>query len=40
MQVCILCNHTYDLKTINLEQRLINDRDFCTKCWNEFMTIE
>ena len=37
MQVCVLCNNSYDPRTVNLEQKLVDDKDFCSRCWNDFM---
>lgn len=37
MQICILCKSSYDEKDINFEQKVVNDEDFCQKCWQEFM---
>lgn len=40
MQVCVMCNHPYDLQTLTLEQKLVEDNDFCTRCWTELMETE
>ena len=28
---------SYDEKDLIFEQRVVNDEDFCQKCWQEFM---
>jgi hypothetical protein len=41
LRICISCQSVYDLdNTISFEQGLIQDRDFCAKCFNEFMNVE
>lgn len=40
MQNCVMCNHPYDLHRITLEQKLVQDNEFCTRCWTELMETE
>jgi hypothetical protein len=37
LNICLECHNTYDLNDLSLDQRLIDDNDFCDKCWKEFM---
>ena len=37
---CVLCHQKYSTETISFEQRLVDDKDFCIKCWNEIMGAE
>jgi hypothetical protein len=39
-QLCVMCNHPYDIQTITLEQKIVEDQDFCTRCWTEVMETE
>ena len=32
-QICIMCEHPYEIKDITVEQEIINDGDFCPICW-------
>lgn len=41
LRVCVLCQSAYEVdKAVSFEQGLIQDRDFCAKCFNEFMNVE
>jgi hypothetical protein len=40
MEICVMCNDSYDLQTLTLEQKIIEDGDFCTRCWTELMEFE
>ena len=41
VRVCVLCQSPYKFdKPVSFEQGLIQDRDFCAKCFNEFMNVE
>jgi hypothetical protein len=41
LRVCVLCQSTYKFdNAVSFEQGLIQDRDFCAKCFNEFMNVE
>lgn len=37
LNVCLSCQNPYGLNCLSLERRLINDTNFCEKCWKEFM---
>ena len=37
MQSCVICNEPVDPKYITFEQRLVEDKHFCSRCWNEIM---
>jgi hypothetical protein len=34
---CVQCGHPIDHTNLTFEQRLIDDKDFCIRCWNEIM---
>lgn len=34
---CLMCHKVIDPSSISFEQRLIDDKDFCRKCWDEIM---
>jgi hypothetical protein len=36
-KICVNCNEIYELNKITFEQRLIDDKDFCGKCWTMIM---
>ena len=40
MSICIMCLKLYDEKNVNLQRKIVNDKDFCNECWSEFMNIE
>ena len=40
MQICVMCNDSFDPQSLTLEQKIIEDGDFCTRCWTELMEIE
>jgi hypothetical protein len=31
---CTLCWRTYDVTRISLQQKIVDDRNFCESCWN------
>ncbi len=40
MQACVMCSSSFDLSERVFEQRLIDDMDFCPRCWQDIMTME
>lgn len=35
MKTCVMCNNFINPEELTFEQRLIDDKDFCRKCWEE-----
>ena len=35
---CIQCGVAIDPTTLSFEQKLIDDKDFCRRCWNQIMS--
>lgn len=40
MNICILCQKSYNTYDTIMEQRLVADSEFCNICFTEFMTEE
>jgi hypothetical protein len=40
MQACVMCSSSFELSEHGFEQRLIDDVDFCPRCWQDIMTME
>lgn len=40
MTACVICGGSFELSERLFEQRLIEDRDFCSRCWKEIMMME
>jgi uncharacterized paraquat-inducible protein A len=36
-QQCVECGISIDVDTLSFEQRLIEDEDFCRRCWDKVM---
>lgn len=37
MNICLICHKMYSLDSLGFEQKLIEDKDFCSDCYNEFI---
>ncbi|AIF84136.1 hypothetical protein NTE_02080 [Candidatus Nitrososphaera evergladensis SR1] len=37
-RVCVMCHDAISPASLSFEQRLVNDKDFCRKCWDEIIT--
>jgi|GEM_PF-3221757 hypothetical protein len=35
---CVYCGLDYNLNSIKFEQRVVDDRDFCSGCWDMIMS--
>lgn len=40
MSICVMCLKLYDENNVNLQQKILKDKDFCNDCWTEVMNIE
>jgi hypothetical protein len=36
---CVVCRNVIDPASLSFEQRLIEDKDFCRKCWDAVMEV-
>jgi len=34
---CVVCGNVIDSASLAFEQRLVDDKDFCRKCWDKIM---
>ena len=40
MSICVMCLKLYDKDNVNLQRKILKDKDFCNDCWIEVMNIE
>lgn len=38
LHTCVMCAASFDLENRIFEQRLVNDTDFCPRCFSEILT--
>ena len=40
MPIRVMCLKIYDEDNVNLQRKILKDKDFCNDCWTEVMNIE